>query len=389
MKTWDLWPWPFFESRHQEVARRAAEWEPPIEGEVPEAEFPRACREIAASLAEAKLLDLVVPSLGTDGSYRIDLRSACIAREAVSYKSVLADAVLAMQGIGTGALWLHGTAEQKTRYLDPARQGKSIAAFALTEPISGSDVANITTSARREGDAYVIDGEKTLISNAGIADHYIVVARTGEAPGAKGLTAFVVDAGTKGLEAGAAMELMAPHPLAPLSFRNCRVPAANVVGEPGRGFQVAMATFDIFRTSVGAASVGMARRALDETLGWVKTRRLFGGPMSEIAGVQSKLADMAVDLETAALTVYRAAWAKDTTGGRCTREASMAKLVGSEAAGRIIDSAVQLFGGMGVTRGSVVEQLYREVRPTRIYEGASEVQKLVIARTLLAEGKSK
>lgn len=386
LKNWELWPWPFFESRHQEIARRAADWVPPVDGEVPEKEFPSACREIAASLAKAGLLDLMVPSPGPDGAFRIDLRAACIAREAIAYRSVLADAVLVMQGIGTGAIFLHGTPAQRARYLDPARQGKTIAAFALTEPMSGSDVANITTAARRDGDHFVIDGEKTLISNAGIADHYIVVARTGEAPGARGLTAFIVDAGTAGLEVGPPIELMAPHPLAPVSFRNCRVPAGNVVGEPGRGFQVAMATFDIFRTSVGAASVGMARRALDETLAWVKTRRLFGGAMSEIAGVQSKLADMSVDLETAALAVYRAAWAKDTTGGRCTREASMAKLVGSEAAGRIIDSAVQLFGGMGVTRGSVVEQLYREVRPTRIYEGASEVQKLVIARALLAEG---
>ncbi|TKT74500.1 acyl-CoA dehydrogenase family protein [Aquamicrobium sp. LC103] len=386
MSEWHLWPWPFFEAAHIELAERAAAWKSPVDHEVSEAEFPTACREIARSLGDAGLLAPAVPSRDAEGRWNIDVRSLCIVREAVAYESALADAVLAMQGIGTGAIWMHGSEEHKARYLDRVRRGEAIAAFALTEPTTGSDVASITTTARREGDHYILDGEKTFISNAGIADHYIVVARTGEAPGSRGLTAFIVDADNPGVEYGAPIELMAPHPLAPMSFRNCRVPGTDVIGEAGRGFGVAMATFDVFRTSVGAASVGMGRRAFDETLAHVRTRKLFGGAMAQIAGVQTKIADMSIDLETAALAVYRAAWVKDTAGGRGTREASMAKLMGSEAAGRVIDSAVQLFGGLGVTRGSIVEQLYREVRPTRIYEGASEVQKLVIGRSLV-EGK--
>jgi acyl-CoA dehydrogenase len=242
----------------------------------------------------------------------------------------------------------------------------------------------ITTTARRDGGDYVIDGGKTFISNAPFADHYVVVARTGEAPGARGLSAFIVDAGTKGMVAGDPIHLMAPHPLAPLAFENCRIPASSLIGQPGKGFGIAMATFDIFRTSVGAACLGMARRAMDETLERIRERRLFGSAMAEIPGVQSKLAEMSIDLDTAALAVYRAAWSKDTTGGRCSREVSIAKYAGTEPAGRIIDAAVQLFGGLGVTRGSIVEQLYREVRPARLYEGASEVQKLVIARNLIA-----
>ncbi|MBX3529006.1 MAG: acyl-CoA dehydrogenase family protein [Rhizobiaceae bacterium] len=386
MSAWHLWPWPFFEARHVALAERAAAWEPPVGHEVNEAEFPTACRAIAKSLGDAGLLDPAVPSQGAEGRWSIDVRSLCIVREAVAYRSALADAVLAMQGIGTGAIWMHGTDAHKARYLDRVRRGETIAAFALTEPATGSDVASITTTARRDGDHYVLDGDKTFISNAGIADHYVVVARTGEAPGSRGLTAFIVDAGNPGIEYGPPIELMAPHPLAAMAFRGCRVPVADVIGEPGRGFGVAMATFDVFRTSVGAAAIGMGRRAFDEALAHVRSRHLFGSSMAQIPGVQTKIADMSIDLETAALAVYRAAWVKDTTGARGTREASMAKLLGSEAASRAIDSAVQLFGGLGVTRGSVVEQLYREVRPTRIYEGASEVQKLVIGRALV-EGR--
>jgi acyl-CoA dehydrogenase len=382
MNNWSLWPWPFFEDRHRALAERIGAWRCPVDGEVEEAGLGEACRAIARSLGEGGFLDMVVPQEGDT----VDVRAVCVAREAISYQSVLADNVIAMQGIGTGALWLHGTPEQKAQYLDPVRRGEKIAAFALTEPATGSDVASITTTARRDGSDYVLDGGKTFISNAPFADHYIVVARTGEAPGARGLSAFIIDAGTKGMVAGEPIHLMAPHPLAPLTFENCRIPAANLIGQPGKGFGIAMATFDIFRTSVGAACVGMARRALDETLERMRERRLFNSTMAEIPGVQSKLADMSIDLDTAALAVYRAAWTKDTTGGRCSREVSIAKYAGTEAAGRIVDAAVQLFGGLGVTRGSVVEQLYREVRPARLYEGASEVQKLVIARNLVAEG---
>jgi len=381
-RDWSLWPWPFFEEKHRSLASSIASWKCPVEGEVEEPALEEACRAIAKSLGEKGFLESVVPQLGE----KVDVRSACVVREAISYQSVLADCVIAMQGIGTGAIWLHGSDEQKAQYLEPARRGEKIAAFALTEPTTGSDVANIATTARKDGSDYILDGGKTFISNAPFADHYIVVARTGEGPGAKGLSAFIIDAGTKGMVAGEPIHLMAPHPVAPLTFENCRLPSSSMIGEPGKGFRIAMETFDIFRTSVGAACVGMARRAIDETLDRVNERRLFGGTMAEIPGVQSKLADMSIDLDVAALTVYRAAWMKDTTGGRCTREVSVAKYAATEAAGRIVDSAVQLFGGLGVTRGSVVEQLYREVRPARLYEGASEVQKLVIARNLLAEG---
>lgn len=385
MSGWTIWPWPFFEERHQALAARLAEFRAPVEGHPEGAALERACRDIARALGAAGFLDIVVPAAETGAAPRIDVRALCLAREALAYDCVLADTVIAMQGIGAGALWMHGSAEQKARFLPGIRSGAAIAAFALTEPDTGSDVANITARGERQGDHYILNGAKTFISNAPFADHYIVVVRTGEAPGAKGLSAFIVEKDTPGLVCGDAIDLMAPHPAGPLLFENCRVPVANRIGEAGRGFAIAMATFDIFRTSVGAAAIGMARRALDETLARVRSRRLFNAAMAEIAGVQAKIADMSIDLDLGALAVYRAAWTKDTTGGRCSREASMAKFAGTEAASRIIDSAVQIFGGMGVTRGSIVEQLYREVRPTRIYEGASEVQKLVIARTLLAE----
>jgi acyl-CoA dehydrogenase len=377
---WSHWRWPFFESHHRELGARAAEWRAPVgDHEIEDAALPEACRAIADSLGKAKLLDVVVPSPGG----RVDVRSVCLVREALAYRSVLADTVIAMQGIGTAAIVNSGTEQQAARYLAPARAGKAIAAFALTEPGSGSDVANIVTSATRDGDLYRLNGAKTYISNAPFADHYIVLARTGEAPGAKGISAFIVDAGTSGLEAGEPISLIAPHPVGPLNFTDCAVPVSSMIGEPGRGFAIAMATFDIFRTSVGAAAIGMARRALDETVARVKSRHLFNKPMAEIDGVQTKIADMSTDIDLGALAVYRAAWAKDTTGGRCTREASMAKLAGTEAAGRVVDSAVQIFGGMGVTRGCIIEQLYREVRAARIYEGASEVQSLVIGRSVL------
>jgi acyl-CoA dehydrogenase len=267
--------------------------------------------------------------------------------------------------------------------LEPCRRGQRIAAFALTEPETGSDVASMTTEAKLDGAHYVLNGAKTLISNAGMADHYLVVARTGEAPGSRGLTMFLVDADTPGLHVSDPIEFIAPHPAASLRFEDCKVPVANRIGEAGQGFKAAMAAFDIFRPSVGAAGVGLARRALNETLAHTEQRRLFGKPMHGLEGVQMALADMATDLEGAALLVYRAAWAHDVRGERGAYEACMAKLAGSEAAGRIVDRAVQLLGGKGVTRGHIIEQLYREARPMRIYEGASEIQKLVIARNLI------
>jgi len=378
---WTPWDWPFFAPVHHEIAQRAADWRAPVDDhDLTEADLPDACRAIARSLGAAGLLHVPVPPDGQG----VDVRALCLAREAIGYRSALADNVITMQGIGTSAIARHGTPEQRARWLDPARRGAAIAAFALTEPGSGSDVAAITTSARREGDSFVIDGAKTFISNAPFADHYIVVARTGEAPGARGLSAFMVESGTPGLIPGPALPLIAPHPVATLTFEGCRIPAGNLIGAPGRGFAIAMETFDIFRTSVGAAAIGMARRALDETLARVHDRHLFGAAMAELPGVQTQLADMLTDIELGALAVYRAAWLRDTRGGRCTREVSMAKMVATENASRAIDRAVQLWGGAGVTRGSVVERLYRDVRASRIYEGASEVQKMVIGRDLVA-----
>lgn len=376
---WKLWNWPFFEPRHHALAERVAAWQSPVDDHaVTEATLPEACRAIADSLARAGLLDLVVPRAGET----VDLRAVCLAREGIGYRSALADCVIAMQGIGAGAIALEGSAAQRD-LLEHFRSGRQIAAFALTEPGSGSDVAGIQTTARREGDGYVLNGEKVYISNAPFADHYVVLARTGEGPGARGLSAFSVPAGTPGLIPGAPTELIACHPAGPLRFDDCHLPADALIGTPGRGFHLAMAVFDIFRTSVGAFSIGLARRALDETLDRVRTRHLFGAPMADLPGVQEQIAEMSIDIELGALAVYRAAWAKDTTGGRCTREASTAKLVATENAGRAIDRAVQIWGGMGVTRGAIIEQLYREVRAARIYEGASEVQKIVIGRAVL------
>lgn len=337
------------------------------------------CKAMVRSLGAAGLLDYAVPR----GDAPFDVRSVCLIREGLTYQHALADAMFAMQGIGTMAIRRFGTDAQREQYLEPCRTGQRIAAFALTEPETGSDVASMTTEARLEGDHYVLNGAKTLISNAGMADHYLVVARTGEAPGARGLTMFLVDAETPGLDVSDPIEFIAPHPAASLRFDGCRVPVANRIGEPGQGFKAAMAAFDIFRPSVGAAGVGLARRALHETLVHTDQRRLFGKAMHGLEGVQMALADMATDLEGAALLVYRAAWAHDVRGERGAYEACMAKLAGSEAAGRIVDRAVQLLGGKGVTRGNIIEQLYREARPMRIYEGASEIQKLVIARNLI------
>jgi acyl-CoA dehydrogenase len=288
-----------------------------------------------------------------------------------------------MQGLGSGAIALHGSEALKQRYLPKVAAGEWIAAFALSEPEAGSDVAAMTTRATPDGEHFVLDGLKTWISNGGIADFYTVVARTGEAPGAKGLSAFVVDATTPGLDVAERIDVMAPHPLATLRFAGCRVPVAQRLGAPGQGFKVAMETLDIFRASVAAAALGFARRALDEALGHARGRRMFGQALAEFQLSQAALADMATAIDASALLTYRAAWLRDEKGVRTTREAAMAKLVATESAQQVIDRAVQLFGGLGVKSGEVVERLYREIRPLRIYEGASEVQKLIIAREML------
>jgi len=375
---WGLWPWPFFDKSHEALAERVLAWNAANHG-LTYADMNAECRAMVRSFGSAGLLDYVVPQ----GDAGFDVRSVCLIREGLTYQHALADAMFAMQGIGTMAIRRFGTPAQREQYLEPCRRGEKIAAFALTEPETGSDVASMTTSAVRDGDHYVVNGAKTLISNAGIADHYLVTVRTGEAPGSKGLSMLLIDADTPGLEVGAPIEFIAPHPGAALAFRDCRVPVANRIGEAGQGFKAAMAAFDIFRPSVGGAGVGLARRALHETLAHTHKRRLFGKPMHGLDGVQMALADMATDLEGAALLVYRAAWAHDVRGERGPYEACMAKLAGSEAAGRVVDRAVQLLGGQGVTRGNIVEQLYRDARPMRIYEGASEIQKLVIARNLI------
>lgn len=376
-REWSLWDWPFFEERHREVAARTVEFVRTFGAH--EGDLGTRSRAIALALGEADLLRWVVPS--SFGEF--DTRAVCVIREALTFDDALYDAIFTMQGIGTLAIQRYGTPAQKQRYLPGARAGTHVAAFALTEPDTGSDVASMTTSARREGDHYVLDGRKTLISNAQFADHFVVVARTGEAPGAKGLSAFIVDAGAPGLSIGAPIHFIAEHPAAPMTFENCRVPVDALIGEPGQGFKVGLGAFDYFRPSVGAAAVGLARCAYRETLARVSARQLFGQPMSELQGVQMTLADMAVDIDTGALAVYRAAWELDTGREKGSYAPSLAKLVATEAAGRVVDRAVQLAGGDGVTHGKLIEKLYREARPMRIYEGASEVQKLIVARSVL------
>ena len=384
---WSLPQLPFFEPAHYALAEKLQAWQATVQvaPHDAQADLGPVCRAMLADLTQLGVLDYAVPRATEAGAPKFDVRALCIIREAISYVSVLADTVFAMQGLGTAPLQLHPDRALRDRYLDAARAGETIAALAITEPDSGSDVAAIATTATRDGDDYVINGGKVWISNAGIADHYVVVARTGEAPGARGLSAILVDARTPGLTAGPQSDMIAPHPLGPVTFKDCRVPAGNLIGSAGAGFKAAMATFDVFRPTVGAAAVGVSRRALHEVLARIRTRRLFGRAMADMEAVQAKLADMVTQTESASLAVYRAAWAADVLGGRTSREASIAKLHATEAAFQVVDTAVQLFGGLGVSNESVVGQLYREVRAMRIYEGVSEVQKVVIARATLKE----
>jgi len=315
---------------------------------------------------------------------RVDVRTIALSRETLARHDGLADFAFAMQGLGAGPISLFGSIEQRQEWVSLTRAGTAIAAFALTEAASGSDVAAITSTARRDGSGWVLDGEKTWISNGGLADVYVVFARTGEAPGAKGLSAFIVPAATPGLLVLERLHAMAPHPLARLRFDGCRLPQSSLIGAAGDGFRIAMATLDVFRPTVGAAALGFARRALDEAVEVCRGRQRFGGALAQLQMVQAHLADMAVDIDASALLVYRAAWAKDTGAARVTREAAMAKLYATEAAQRVIDASVQLHGGEGVRSGHIVERLYREIRALRIYEGASDVQRVVIARAVLA-----
>ncbi len=370
--------WPFFEPRHRELAAALDDWcaeHLPVD----HSDVDAACRALVAMLGAGGWL----LHSGAGEGERLDVRTLCLIRETLARHDGLADFAFAMQGLGMGPVSLFGTPEQR-EWLARTRAGTAISAFALTEPGSGSDVAATATTATRVQGGWLIEGEKTWISNGGIADVYIVFARTGEAPGAKGLSAFLMPANAPGLEIAERLEVIAPHPLARLRLSDVMLPDGAMIGRAGDGFKVAMSVLDVFRSTVGAAALGFARRALDESLSRVTTRRIQGQPLADLQLVQGHLADMALKIDAAALLVYRAAWTKDNGAARVTREAAMAKLYATEAAQEVIDMAVQLHGGDGVRHGSVVESLYREIRALRIYEGASDVQRVVIARSVLA-----
>ena len=380
--------WPFFEPRHAELARRADSWAAANLGYAhdEDARAPRGagadaiCRRLVKELGAAGWLSHCAPA-----DSRVDVRSLVLLREVFAYHAGLADFAFTMQGLGSGPVALAGTEAQKRRYVSRAAGGEAIAAFALSEPEAGSDVAALAARARRDGAHYVLDGVKTWISNGGIADFHIVFARTGDAPGTKGISAFIVDADAPGLSSRERIDIIAPHPMATLRFSGCRVPAENLLGKEGEGFKLAMQTLDIFRTGVAGSALGFARRALDEALARARERKMFGQTLADLQMTQAKLAEMATGIEAAALLAYRAAWLSDVQEKRVTREAAMAKMYATEMAQEVIDAAVQIFGGLGVMRGHPVDRLYREVRALRIYEGATEVQKLIIARELLKE----
>jgi acyl-CoA dehydrogenase len=374
--------WPFFEDRHRVWAERVRAWARKNLAHIDHHNTDAACRDLVKRLGRDGLLQVTGPG---ENNEKFDVRTLVLAREMLAAHDGLADFAFAMQGLGAGPVSLFGSEAQRAEWLPKTRAGDAIAAFALSEPASGSDVANISTTARRDDGDYVLDGEKTWISNGGIADLYMVFARTGEAPGSRGLSAFIVGGDNPGLFIAERIRVIAPHPLARVRFSNCRVAASDMIGKPGEGFKIAMATLDVFRTTVGAAALGFARRALAETLKRASKRELFGAPMSELQMVQGHIAEMALEVDAAALLVYRAAWTKDMGAAGISREASMAKLYATEAAQRVVDAAVQLHGGAGVVSGHPVENLYREIRALRIYEGASDVQKIVIARSVLAE----
>jgi alkylation response protein AidB-like acyl-CoA dehydrogenase len=377
--------WPFLEERHRALARELDAW---AAAHVPHAHGPDVdaeCRALVQSLGAAGWLRHAVAGTAHGGAADvIDTRAICLIRETLARHSGLADFAFAMQGLGSGAISLAGSPEQRAAWLPKVAAGEAISAFALSEPEAGSDVAALACAARLDGDHYVLDGEKTWISNGGIADVYVVFARTGEAPGARGISAFIVPAGTPGFEIAERIDVIAPHPLARLRFSGCRIPASARIGAAGEGFKVAMRTLDVFRTSVAAAALGFARRALDEGLRRATTRKMFGGVLADFQLTQAKLAQMATTIDSAALLTYRAAWQRDQ-GRNVTREAATAKMVATEGAQQVIDAAVQLWGGLGVVSEQPVERLYREIRALRIYEGATEVQQLIIARELLKE----
>ena len=382
--------WPFFEAQHAGLAAQADAWAAGLDWAHDEdpsaprgAEADATCRRLVRELGAAGYLRHCVP-----GGDAFDVRTIALLREVFAYHAGLADFAFVMQGLGSGPIGLAGSAAQRAAYLPRVAAGEAIAAFALSEPDAGSDVAALSTTARRDRDCWVLNGAKTWISNGGIADLYVVFAKSEDAKelsATRAISAFVVEAGTPGLDASERVAIIAPHPMATVRFTDCRVPAANLLGTPGEGFKLAMRNLDVFRTTVAAAALGFARRALDEALARAKSRRLFGQWLADFQLSQAKLADMATAIDAGALLTYRAAWLRDTQGRRITREAAMAKMFATETAQQVVDAAVQLFGGLGVASGHAVERLYREVRALRIYEGATEVQKLIIARELLKD----
>jgi acyl-CoA dehydrogenase len=375
--------WPFFEPRHRTVCEaldRFVMWG--SLDAIDHGDVDGACRKLVRTMGAAGLLDCAVATADGDVT-TIDSRSICLSRESLAYADGLADFAFAMQGLGSGAIALGGSPELRHAVLPKVRSGEWLAAFALSEKEAGSDVAAMSCAARADGDGYILDGEKTWISNGGIADIYTLFARTGEAPGARGISAFVVFPEDAGFGIADRIDIIAPHPLATLRLQNCRIPASRRLGSPGGGFKLAMQTLDIFRASVAAAALGFARRALDEALAHARSRRMFGATLSDLQLTQAAFGDMATETDAAALLTYRAAWRRDVQKLPTTREAAMAKLAATETAQRVIDRAVQMFGGRGVRKGEIVESLYREIRALRIYEGATEVQKLIVARELL------
>jgi acyl-CoA dehydrogenase len=381
--------WPFFDDAHRTLAHEADAWCAQSLGDVDHHDADAACRKLVKALGQAGWLRYAVPA-GPGGSRggalpEVDSRAVCILRETLARHEGLADFAFAMQGLGSGAISLGGSQALQLRYLPDVAAGKRIAAFALSEPDAGSDVAALSCSAARDGDAYVLDGSKTWISNGGLADFYCVFARTDASAGSRGISAFVVDASTPGLEIEEQIDVMSPHPLARLRFTRCRVPADQMLGELNQGFKLAMRTLDIFRSSVAAAAVGLARRALQEGLDHARQRKMFGQTLADFQLTQAALGDMLAEIDKGALLTYRAAWVRDVAGLPSTAETAMAKMAATESAQWVIDRALQMFGGLGVRKGVVVERLYRDIRALRIYEGATEVQKLIIARELLKQ----
>jgi len=375
--------WPFFEERHRKLAKDLESWASAHLAASHDANIDEACRKLVRELGNGGWLKYAIGGIAYGAAAdNIDTRALCIIRETLARHSGLADFAFAMQGLGSGAITLFGTEAQKQKYLTPVASGASIAAFALSEPEAGSDAAAMQCEATQRGDSYELNGEKTFISNGGIADFYVLFARTSESEGSRGITAFIVDAKTPGLEIAERIQVMAPHPLARLHFNNCRLAVSQRLGEPDQGFKVAMATLDVFRTSVAAAAVGFARRALEEALRRATSRKMFGQMLADFQLTQAKLAEMATGIDAAALLTYRAAWLRDQ-GQNVTVAAAMAKMTATETAQKVIDAAVQMFGGQGVVSEEPVERLYREIRPLRIYEGATEVQQLIIARGII------